>query len=104
MGPPPGIGAAVGEGQRRRAAPLGNQLQVTLPSERQGVAVANMTGQHHVRPREIPGDPFQEGVEQGPQALSLRGESHCRWVLSDSPADAQGGVWRRMVSASWFLP
>lgn len=67
LGAPSGIGAAGGEGQRRIASPLGNQVQVALPSHMHGVVVPNMTVQHPVCQQHIPGDPFQEGVEPGAQ-------------------------------------
>ena len=76
MGAPPGIGAVVGAGQRRLAAPRGKQGYVALPRHRPGVVVSNMTVQHPGRQRAIPGDQFQDGVEQRAKVQSLRGEGH----------------------------
>jgi hypothetical protein len=69
MRTPPGLGADVGEVQRRIASPLGHQVQGALPSDMQGMAVANMTVQYQVRQREIPGEPFEEGLEHGTNVL-----------------------------------
>src|SRR5437870_258043 len=85
MRTPPGIGADVGEVSRRIAAPLGNQVEVALPSAMQGVAVAKMTVQYHVRQRERPGDPFEAGVEHGTHVPSLRGEGHFCWAVVLTP-------------------
>ena len=83
--PPAGLGAAVGAVERRRAAPLGKQVQVARPGDRQGVAVANMTVQSHVRQGARPGDPVEEGVAPGTKLPSLWGEGHVCWAVVRTP-------------------
>ena len=68
MGAPPGIGAGVGEVQRRIAPQLGNQVQVVLPRHLQGVVVAEVPVQHHVGQRDHPGDQVQQGAEHAGDA------------------------------------
>ena len=64
MRPPPGIGASLGEVQRRIALQLGNQVQVALPRHLQGVMVANVPVQHPGGQRDIPGDEGQQGIKR----------------------------------------
>ena len=85
MRPPAGLGAAVGAVERRRAAPLGKQVQVARPGDRQGVAVANMTVQSQVRQGARPGDPVEEGVAPGTKRPSLGGEGHVCWAVVRTP-------------------
>ena len=63
MRTPPGVGAGVGEIQRRIIPELGNQVQVVLPRHLQGVVVAKVPVQHHVGQGDHPGDQVQQGVE-----------------------------------------
>jgi hypothetical protein len=64
MRAPPGVGAAVGEGQCRITPELGNQVQVALPGHRQSVVVAAVPVEHQGGQGEKPGDPLEQGVEQ----------------------------------------
>ena len=63
MGTLPGVGAGVGEIQRRIIPELANQVQVVLPHHLQGVVVAKVPVQHHVGQGDHPGDQVQQGVE-----------------------------------------
>ena len=68
MGAPPGIGAGVGEVQRRITPELGNQVQVVLLRHREGVVIAEVPVQHHVGQRDHPGDHVQQGAEHAGDA------------------------------------
>jgi hypothetical protein len=63
VGAPAGVGASVGEVQRRITPELGNQVQVMLPRHMQSVVVAKVPVEHQVGQREPPGDQLQQGVE-----------------------------------------
>src|SRR5207248_8372449 len=56
----PGIGASVGEVQRRVSAQLGDEVQMALLSCVQGVVVAKVTIQHQVGQRDTRGDKVQQ--------------------------------------------
>ena len=95
MGATPGIGASVGDVQRRVVAQLGHQGQVVLPGHLQRVVVAEVPVEDQGGQREKPGDEEQQSVEQGGNAPSLWGQRRrgFRLVLAPfwTPARTLGG-------------
>ena len=96
-GTSPGIEAGVGEGQRRIAPQLGNEVQAALSCHMQGVVVAKVTIQHQGGHREHRGDALEQGGQHGLDPHKLRGERGGLLGMLCTPlrtSRAPLGAWR----------